>query len=76
MAAALGAAQTLAFVWTAAWPLQLLCVAALVWRVDRQTPLRAAGLGLVFGIAWLGAGTWWLFVSLHRYGGLPAWMTR
>ena len=28
----------------------------------------------MFGTAWLGAGTWWLFVSLHRYGGLPAWM--
>jgi apolipoprotein N-acyltransferase len=66
--------QTVAFVWTAAWPLQLLCVAALGWRVVRQTPLRAAGLGLVYGTAWLGAGTWWLFVSLHVYGGLPAWL--
>ena len=73
-AAALGAVQTLAFVWTAAWPLQLLCVAALAWRVDRQTPLRAAGLGLVYGTTWLGAGTWWLFVTcrLWRPAGLLA----
>ena len=34
----------------------------------------AAALGLAFGAAWLGAGTWWLFVSMHRYGGLPAWL--
>jgi apolipoprotein N-acyltransferase len=74
LAAALGALQTVAFVWTGAWPLQLICIAALAWRVVRQTPLRAAGLGLVFGTAWVGAGTWWLFVSLHVYGGLPAWL--
>jgi apolipoprotein N-acyltransferase len=74
LAAALGALQTVAFVWTAAWPLQLICVAALVWRVARQPPLRAAALGLAYGAAWLGAGTWWLFVSLHVYGGLPAWL--
>ena len=74
LVAVLGAVQTLAFVWTAAWPLQLLCVAALAWRVVRQPPPRAAVLGLVYGTAWLGAGTWWLFVSLHVYGGLPAWL--
>src|SRR5512143_1220643 len=27
-----------------------------------------------FGAAWLGAGVWWLFISMHRYGNLPAWM--
>jgi apolipoprotein N-acyltransferase len=28
----------------------------------------------VSGIGTLGAGVWWLFISLHRYGGLPAWL--
>ena len=74
LAASLGALQTIAFVWTAAWPLQLACIALLAWRVVRQRPLRAAALGLAYGTAWLGAGTWWLFVSLHVYGGLPAWL--
>ena len=73
--AALGAAQTVAFVYTAWWPLQMLAVALLAWRVDAAGPRRAALLGWAFGTAWLGAGTWWLFVSLHRYGGLPAWIT-
>jgi len=73
-AAALGAGQTLAFVHTAFWPAQLLAIALLAWRVGRASPGRAAVLGWAFGTAWLGAGTWWLFVSMHRYGGLPAWL--
>ncbi|WP_232539817.1 apolipoprotein N-acyltransferase [Azohydromonas aeria] len=70
--AALGALHSLIFVHTAAWPLQLLCVALLAWRVQAAPPRRAALLGWAFGSAWVGAGTWWLFVSMHRYGGLPA----
>jgi apolipoprotein N-acyltransferase len=35
--------------------------------------VRAAALGLAYGTAWLGAGVWWLFISLHRYGHLSAW---
>jgi apolipoprotein N-acyltransferase len=72
LVAALGALQSLTFVHTAAWPLQLLCVALLAWRVQPAAPRRAALLGWFYGSAWVGAGTWWLFVSMHRYGGLPA----
>lgn len=75
LAAALGALHSLPFVWTQAWPLQLALVALLAWRVAGATAWRAAAFGLVFGTAWLGAGTWWLFISMHRYGGLPAWLT-
>ncbi len=70
--ALLGALQTLAFVHTATWPLPLLAVAVLAAAVARVSPRRAALLGWSFGVGWLGAGTWWLFISLHRYGGLPA----
>jgi apolipoprotein N-acyltransferase len=73
-AAALGALHSLPFVVTWAWPLQSLLIALLVARAARATPGRAAGLGLAFGAAWLAAGTWWLFISMHRYGGLPAWL--
>jgi apolipoprotein N-acyltransferase len=31
-------------------------------------------VALAFGFAWLVGSFWWLFVSLHRYGQLPAWM--
>ena len=72
--AAAGALQTLAFVHTRFWALPLAAIALLAWRAGAATPRRAALLGWLFGSAWLGAGTWWLFISLHRYGGLPAWM--
>ena len=72
LTAAAGALQTLAFVHTAAWPLPLLAIALLAAQVGRATPRQAAALGWAFGCGWLGAGTWWLFISLHRYGGLPA----
>src|SRR2546423_11922526 len=72
--AALGALQTVSYVYTEAWWLQLVCVALLAWRASVAAPPRAAGLGLAYGTAWLVAGTWWLFISMHRYGGLPAWM--
>ena len=71
-AAALGALQTLAFVHTGAWALPLLTLAWLVWRLDAAPPRRAALLGWCYGAAWLCAGVWWLFISMHRYGGLSA----
>ena len=71
--AALGALQTLAFVATWAWWLPLLTGALLVLRLRASpTAARAAWLGWCFGTAWLCAGTWWLFISMHRYGHLPA----
>lgn len=73
--AALGALQTAAQVITTLWWLPLLAAAVLAWRLD-ATPgqRRAAWLGWCFGFAWLAAGTWWLFISMHRYGHLPAWL--
>ncbi len=70
--AVLGALQTFAFIHTAAWPAQAVVVALLAWRASVAPPRRAFALGLVFGTAWLCAGTWWMYVSMHRYGGLAA----
>ena len=74
LVAALGAAQTLSYVDGDLWPLQMIAIAVLAGLVGRSSPRRGAALGLAFGTAWLCAGTWWLFVSMHRYGGLPAWL--
>lgn len=74
LAMVLGAVQTIAFVHTQAWLLPLVCAAVLSWRVAVSAPGRAFMLGWLYGTAWLVAGTWWLFISMHRYGGLPAWM--
>ena len=73
--AALGALQTLAFVAGAAWALPVATLAILVWRLNAaDSARRAAWLGWCYGTAWLCAGVWWLFISMHRYGGLPAWL--
>ncbi|HEY6132593.1 MAG TPA: apolipoprotein N-acyltransferase [Rubrivivax sp.] len=75
LAAALGALQSLACVHTALWWLPMACAALLVLRLN-GVPVRAAALlGWAYGTGWLVAGVWWLYISLHRYGGLPAWMT-
>lgn len=74
LVAALGALQTVAYAAPAYWWLQLLCIDLLAARLATAAPRAAALLGLVYGTAWVGTATWWLFVSMHRYGGLPTWM--
>jgi apolipoprotein N-acyltransferase len=70
-----GWAHAQAFAVREGWALQGLTVAVLAWRVmQAPTVWRAALLGWLFGFAWLAAGVWWLFISMHRYGGLPAWL--
>jgi apolipoprotein N-acyltransferase len=55
------------------WWLQLLALAVLVWQLDRCTRWQQGLLlGGLFGIAWLCGIFWWLFISLHVYGGLAA----
>lgn len=71
-AALLGALQTLAFVHTAWWPLPILTLAMLLLLLHTGGPWRAAWLGWAYGVGWLAAGVWWLFISMHRYGGLSA----
>ena len=71
-ALAAGVSYSVAFVHTGAWALQFALVAALAWRVSQVRPTRAAVIGWAFGLGWLAAGTWWLYISLHDHGGLPA----
>jgi apolipoprotein N-acyltransferase len=65
------------------WWLQLLSLAALVWLLEGLRPAaglpatnasRRAGFfyGWLFSTAWLVGSFWWLFISLHTYGGLAA----
>jgi len=55
------------------WWLQLVSLAALAWLVRHAGSWRIAGtLGWVFATTWLCATFWWLYISMHVYGGLPA----
>jgi len=71
-ALALGALFSLPAAYPAWWPLQFAALALFAWRLRTARPGRAALLGLAFGFGWLVAATWWLFISMHRFGGLPA----
>ncbi len=56
----------------AGW-LQLLALATLVWLLHQaESPRRGAWLGWLFSTAWLSGTFWWLFISMHTYGGLNA----
>lgn len=65
----------------AMWPplaalLQTAGMAALLWSlVEAPSPKQAALAAWLYGTAWLIGGTGWTYVSLHRYGGLPAWLS-
>ena len=53
--------------------LQWLALTGLAWVLCQQTSVRqAAALGAFFGTLSLSGSTWWLFISLNTYGGLPA----
>jgi apolipoprotein N-acyltransferase len=55
------------------WWLQILALAALVALVQRAPSTWQAALrGWCFATSWLAASTWWLFISMHTYGGLAA----
>ncbi len=72
LAAALGALLGLPLTHTGAWPLSIACVAALVLLCRRTSPRRCAVIGSVFATAWLASTVWWLYISMHDYGGLLA----
>jgi len=53
------------------WLAMSALVLSLQWS-DRAG--QAAWRGGLFATTWLLGSFWWLFVSMHTYGGLPAWL--
>ncbi len=57
----------------ACYGLQLGSLTLLVWQLLRcPWPAQAALLGWLFAVSMLCGTFWWLFISMHLYGGLPA----
>ena len=55
------------------WWLQILSLAVLGGLLQREAAAgRGFLLGWVFATAWLAATWWWLFISMHTFGGLAA----
>src|ERR1700720_3717820 len=74
LALAAGAALAAAFAPLNLWPLAVLCPAVLMWLWQDATAREAAWLGFCFNSATFAAGTYWLYISLHIFGGAPVWL--
>lgn len=68
-----GAAMVLAYAPFGLLPLALVALALLthLWITARGAR-AAAGLGFLFGLGMFVAGVSWVYVSLHRFGAMPA----
>ena len=71
----LGVAHALAFAPWNLWWLQLLSLAGLL-ALAMQAPRarNAFALGFAFGLGWFGVGISWIYISLHVYGQMWAWL--
>jgi apolipoprotein N-acyltransferase len=48
--------------------------AALLWMWQQAaTPAHVFKLGLAFGLGLYGFGIYWIYISLHTFGGMPWW---
>lgn len=69
-----GGSLPLAFAPLNLFVLALIAPAALfvLWR--EATPMRAARLGLLFGLGMFGVGVSWVYVTLHVFGRMAPWL--
>ena len=56
------------------WPFALLAPALLMWLWQDASPREAARLGFWFNFTTFAAGTYWLYTSIHGFGGAPIWL--
>jgi apolipoprotein N-acyltransferase len=59
----------------AQWWLQILAMAVFAYALlQTKSVKQAAWRSWVFSLAWLCGSIWWLYISMHVYGGLPSWL--
>jgi apolipoprotein N-acyltransferase len=59
----------------ALWWLQILAMMVFAQSLlSAATVKQAASRTWVFSTAWLSGSIWWLYVSMHTYGGLAPWL--
>ena len=70
-----GALTVLAFAPFGLWPLHIASLGLLFWLVLKESSIqRSMLIGWAYGFGWSVCGVYWLYISMHRYGGMPAWM--
>lgn len=74
LAVALGAMAVLGFAPFYLFPLPILALAGLLvlWH-KAGNPKTALKLGFAFGLGLYVVGIYWIYISLHDYGGMPWW---
>ena len=75
LAVAAGALTTLALAPFAIWPLALLAVGFFYAGLRELSPRQALGRGWCFGFGLFGAGTSWIYYSIHNFGGASVLLT-
>ena len=57
------------------WWLQLLAMGMFAKSLLSANSIKqAAWCSWVFSTAWMCGSIWWLYISMHTYGGLPSWL--
>lgn len=68
-----GALNVFAFAPTGFWPLQIATLALLFHLILQAPSIRASiVIGWAYGFGWSVCGVYWLYISMHQYGGMPA----
>lgn len=57
------------------WAMQIACLVGLYGVLATARRQHVGWLAFVFAWVWLIETVWWLYTSMHVYGGLAAWMT-
>ena len=60
--------------WALLWPLAVLCPLLMLRQWRGATPRQAALRGYAYGVGLFGAGTWWLYISIHDMNDSPVWL--
>ncbi|MDB5991406.1 MAG: acyltransferase [Herbaspirillum sp.] len=70
-----GACNVLAFAPFHIWPIQILAQAWLFLQITlHPSRRRSFMLGWTYGFGWAACGVYWLYISMHTYGGMVSWM--
>lgn len=69
---ACGGLLTLAFAPFSVFPFALLAIAGLILLTANITPQQAGARGFSFGLGLFSTGVYWVYISISRYGDVPA----
>jgi len=57
------------------WPLQLMTLGILVYLLINLRSIRCGALlGWCYGFGCISHGVYWIYISLHKYGGFSSWL--